>query len=59
MFLEAPKVVAPATPCTISIATRRNFFVPAAPASAVAAGVMASRKGSAIDTPSPLRTVRR
>src|ERR1019366_1127747 len=59
MFFFAPNVVAPATPWTISIATRRSFFEAASAPSAVTAGVIALRNGSPIDTPSPLRTARR
>src|SRR5580704_3385252 len=57
MCFEAPNVVAPATPWTISIATSRSFLALAA--GAAKAGVIASRKGSAIDTPSPLSIARR
>jgi hypothetical protein len=50
--------VAPAEPCTISIAARRTL--PAAVlANTVRAGAIASRNGSAIVTPMPRRTVRR
>ena len=50
--------VAPAEPCTISMAARR-ILVAAVFASAVRAGTIASRNGSATVTPSPLRAVRR
>src|SRR5437868_1485212 len=61
MCCLAPNAVAPATPWTISIAIRRTGGPPAAPALAdgAAAGAIASRNGSAIETPSPFRTVRR
>ena len=52
--------MAPAEPCTISIADRRTFFDAAAVlANAVAAGVIASSTGSAIVTPRPRSIVRR
>jgi hypothetical protein len=50
--------VAPAEPCTISIAATRTL--PAAVfANAVLAGTIASMSGNAIVTPMPRRTVRR
>src|SRR5882724_9055893 len=59
IFFFAPNAVAPATPWTISIATSRSFFAAAASRpKAVAAGVMASRNGSPIATPSPFKTAR-
>ena len=52
--------MAPAEPCTISIADSRTFRDAAAVlANAVAAGDIASSTGSAIVTPRPRRTVRR
>src|SRR5262249_39123980 len=59
-FRFAPKFVLPAAPCTISMATSRmRFAADAAPwASALPAGTIASRKGSAIVAPIPFRTVR-
>ena len=54
----APMAVAPAEPCTISMAASRTF--PAAAVFATApAGTIASRNGSAMVTPTPLRAVRR
>ena len=57
-FFCAPMVVAPAEPCTSSMADSRTLPV-AAFASAVPEGTIASRKGNAIVTPMPRRTVRR
>ncbi len=60
MFLLRPNWVAPAEPCTISIADSRTFFEAAAVfANAVAAGDIASSTGSAIVTPRPRSSVRR
>ena len=53
----APIAVAPAEPCTISMAASRTF--PDAAFAAAPAGTMASRNGSATVTPRPFRAVRR
>jgi hypothetical protein len=59
-FFDRPNWVAPAEPCTISIAVMRTFFEAAAVlAKAVAAGDIASSIGSAMVTPRPRSTVRR
>src|SRR5262245_1311268 len=60
-FRLAPKFVLPAAPCTISIATKRTRFEPAAAsrAQAVPAGTIASRKGRATVAPRPRSIVRR
>ena len=59
MFLEIPNVVLPADPCTISMQDSRVFVAAAVFCHGVATGAIASRKGSAIVTPMPRRTVRR
>src|SRR5688500_20231963 len=56
MCLLRPNCVAPAEPCTISIADRRILR---RAAWAKAAGVIASSNGNAIVTPRPRRAVRR
>ncbi len=46
-------------PCGTKQPTKRGFGTAAVAASAVEAGIIASRSGSASVTPLPLRTVRR
>ena len=57
-FFSRPNLVAPADPCTISMAARRTL--PAAVlANTVRAGTIASNIGNAIVTPMPRSTARR
>ena len=58
-FLVIPTFVAPADPCTISMAVRRVGLEADVCAHNVWAGTMASSSGSVREAPMPRRTVRR